>query len=180
MWIHWTSNGCIELSIVQSFPAVARSDAKILILGSMPGKASLAENQYYAHPRNLFWVIMKDICGAGPELDYQRRLERLQRHGLALWDVMQECDRSSSLDGDIVETSIIPNDFAAFFAQHQQIRRVFFNGAKAEQAFRRYVLPGLTDLEHLLLVRLPSTSPANASIPIEEKRQSWQRIAETV
>jgi TDG/mug DNA glycosylase family protein len=168
------------VSTVYSFPPVAKPDAKILILGSMPGKASLAANQYYAHRHNLFWPIMRQLFGIDSTCAYEERLALLQSHGIALWDVLKECYRSSSLDGDIVETSIIPNDFAAFFTQHRQIRHVFFNGAKAEQAFRRYVLPGLTSMEEISLVRLPSTSPANASIAMNNKLHSWQRIAETV
>jgi TDG/mug DNA glycosylase family protein len=100
----------------------------------------------------------------------------LQSRGIALWDVMKECDRHSSLDGDIVETSIVPNDFAAFFAGHRQIRHVFFNGAKAEQAFKRYVLPGLVCSAEMQWIKLPSTSPANASIPLGKKLESWQCI----
>ncbi|HEY8084366.1 MAG TPA: DNA-deoxyinosine glycosylase [Methylophilaceae bacterium] len=166
------------MSIVQSFPPVARLDARILILGSMPGKASLAANQYYAHPHNLFWPFMQQLLGIDRTADYQERLVTLHSHGIALWDVLKECFRTSSLDGDIVETSIIPNDFATFFAQHQQIHRIFFNGEKAEKAFRRYVFPGLPDMEGKLLTRLPSTSPANASISRAHKLQSWQAIAE--
>ncbi|HEY7985320.1 MAG TPA: DNA-deoxyinosine glycosylase [Methylophilaceae bacterium] len=166
------------MSIVQSFPPVARTDARILILGSMPGKASLAANQYYAHRHNLFWPIMQQLFGVEPTASYEERLATLQSHNIALWDVLKECFRTSSLDGDIVETSIIPNDFATFFAQHQQIRRIFFNGEKAEKAFNRYVLTGLTGMVDITLVRLPSTSPANASIPRARKLQSWQAIVE--
>ncbi len=164
------------MSTVHSFPPVARADARVLILGSMPGKASLAANQYYAHPHNLFWPFMQQLFGVDPALAYRERLDLLQAHGIALWDVLKQCYRSGSLDGDIVETSIVANDFAGFFAQHRQIRRIFFNGSKAEQAFKRYVLPGLTDVGELQLVRLPSTSPANASIPLDKKLASWQRI----
>ena len=166
--------------IVCSFPPVSAPNARILILGSMPGKASLAANQYYAHPQNLFWRIMGELYGAGPELPYEQRLEILQQSGVALWDVLKECFRESALDSDIVEDSIITNDFAGFFAQHPHITHVFFNGAKAEQAFRRYALPKLTHLPTLELVRLPSTSPANASIPLATRIAQWRQVkAET-
>ncbi|GBG13818.1 DNA-deoxyinosine glycosylase [Novimethylophilus kurashikiensis] len=161
--------------IVCSFPPVARADAEILILGSMPGPLSLARQQYYAHPQNLFWPFMGEIFGAGPDKPYESRLELLQARGIALWDVLKECFRESALDADIVENSIIPNDFPAFFAEHPGIKRVFFNGSKAEQAFRRYVLPTL-EVESLELVRLPSTSPANASVTRENKLAEWRRI----
>jgi TDG/mug DNA glycosylase family protein len=166
--------------IVCSFPPVAAPDARLLILGSMPGKVSLAANQYYAHRQNLFWRIMGELFDAGPELPYEQRLAILQQSGVALWDVLKECFRESALDSDIVEDSIIANDFAGFFAQHPHIQRVFFNGAKAEKAFRRYALPTLIHSPALELVRLPSTSPANASIPLATRIAQWRQVkAET-
>lgn len=162
--------------IICSFPPVSAPDARLLILGSMPGKASLAANQYYAHPRNLFWPIMGELFGAGLELPYGKRLEVLQMEGVALWDVLKECFRESALDSDIVEASIITNDFAGFFARHTQIRHVFFNGAKAEQAFLRYALPTLAHLPPIELIRLPSTSPANAAIPLTVRLAQWREI----
>ena len=161
--------------IVCSFAPVARADAKVLILGSMPGRISLARQQYYAHPRNQFWAIMGELFGAGPELPYDERLLILQENGVALWDVLKECYRESALDADIVEASIIANDFAAFFARHRQIGRVYFNGAKAEQAFRKYVLHGL-DLPGVELIKLPSTSPAHAAMAGDKKLAAWRRI----
>jgi TDG/mug DNA glycosylase family protein len=162
--------------IVCSFPPVAAPDARLLILGSMPGKASLAANQYYAHPRNLFWPIMGELFGASLELPYEERLEVLRGEGVALWDVLKECFRVSALDSDIVEASIITNDFADFFARHTQIRHVFFNGAKAEQAFHRYALPTLAHLPPIELIRLPSTSPANAATPLATKLALWRLV----
>lgn len=162
--------------LVNSFAPVAAPNARLLILGSMPGKASLAAHRYYAHPRNLFWPIMGELLGANPELPYEDRLGVLRNSGIALWDVLQECFRASALDSDIVEASIVANDFAPFFAQHPGIRHVFFNGAKAEQAFRRYALPTLTHLPDLAFTRLPSTSPANASIPPAARMAQWQAL----
>lgn len=164
------------MSIVCSFPPVATPEARILILGSMPGKASLAANQYYAHPRNLFWPIMGELFGARPDLPYAERLLVLQQEGVALWDVLKECFRVSALDSDIVEASIVANDFAEFFVRHPEIRHVFFNGAKAEQAFRKHVMPTLLPLPPVELVRLPSTSPANAAIPTAERLAQWREI----
>ena len=140
----------------------------------MPGRVSLSQHQYYAHPHNLFWPIMGELFGAEPQLPYEERLRILQANGVALWDVLQQCYRASALDSDIVEASIIANDFAGFFARHTKIRHIYFNGAKAEQAFRRYVLSGLSGLEHMELIGLPSTSPANASIPADKKWEQWR------
>jgi hypoxanthine-DNA glycosylase len=165
--------------IVCSFPPIAAPDARVLVLGSMPGRASLLAGQYYAHPRNLFWPIMGELFGAGPQIDYAQRLEVLKQSGVALWDVLKECFRESALDADIVEDSIIANDFVDFFARHPGIRQVFFNGAKAEQSFRRHVLPTLA-VQDLQLTRLPSTSPANASIPLGARLAAWQALGEAI
>ncbi len=163
------------MATVQSFAPVARADATILILGSMPGKVSLQKQQYYAHPQNLFWHFMGELFDAGPDLAYEKRLLILQMHGIALWDVLKECYRESALDADIVEETIIANDFSDFFRQYPEIRRIYFNGAKAEQAFNKYIQPNLTPQFERL--RLPSTSPANASIPRSRKLEDWRQIS---
>lgn len=160
---------------IYSFPPITSPTAKILILGSMPGKASLAANQYYAHPRNLFWPIMGELIGAYPQLEYLRRIRILQDNDIALWDVLKSCRRTSSLDADIEKSSMIVNDFSGFFAGHCQIRRVFFNGATAEQAFRKHVLP-VINTEFLQLQRLPSSSPAHAAMSFQEKLQIWRNV----
>ena len=162
--------------ILHGFAPVAGPQANRLILGSMPGKASLAAARYYAHPRNLFWNLIESLLDARPGLDYEDRLALLRQHRIALWDVIAQCERASALDSDIIEASIVVNDFAAFFAQHPEIDRVYFNGARAEQAFRRYVLPGLPSGLRISMTRLPSTSPANAGISAAEKRDAWRRI----
>ena len=161
---------------IHSFPPIAAPDATLLILGSMPGKASLLANQYYAHPRNAFWPIMGELFGAGPAMPYARRVRVLEHAGVAVWDVLASCTRGSSLDSDIDEESIVANDFASFFLAHPRIERVFFNGAKAEASFRRHVRPRLAAAT-LRLKRLPSTSPANASWSPARKLRSWRIVA---
>jgi len=163
---------------IYSFPAIASADARLLILGSIPGKASLEANQYYAHPRNLFWTILGALVGAHPALDYAERTRILTASGIALWDVLKSCKRPGSLDADIDKSTMIANDFAAFFAAHPNIDRIFFNGATAEHAFRRQVLPTLLDAEPFLLKRLPSTSPAHAALSYHQKLESWRIILE--
>ena len=163
------------MSVVHGFPPVADARARCLILGSMPGKASLQAARYYAHERNAFWRIMGDLIGAGPDLPYPERLRRLQAAGIALWDVIAACERASSLDADIVGESIRANDFASFFAVYRNIECIFFNGAAAEASFRRHVLPGLSG-QALRLTRLPSTSPAHAALAYPEKLVAWSVI----
>jgi hypoxanthine-DNA glycosylase len=159
----------------RSFPPLARPDARVLILGSMPGTASLRERQYYAHPHNQFWPIMGELFGAGRELPYAQRVARLLERGIAVWDVLKHCERPGSLDSSIVRGSEVVNDFAGFLRQHPGIGAIFFNGAKSESVFRREVearLAGRT----LRCTRLPSTSPAHAGVSRAAKLAAWRRI----
>ena len=163
---------------VQSFPPVLCSEPKVLLLGSMPGRRSLEMHQYYAHPRNQFWPIMGKICNVGPDLPYSERLAALQRNGIALWDVLQACDREGSLDGNIHKESEVANDLPGFIDDHPSIQAIGLNGGKAWTTFQRLVRPILNPdiLERLKLIPLPSTSPANAGISFEEKLTRWREI----
>ena len=158
------------MSRVQSLPPIVSEKSKLLILGSMPGEASLEAGQYYAHPRNAFWLIMGELFGAGPSLPYQERVALLQSTGVALWDSLRACVRPGSLDASI--TDEVASDFPSFFDKHPNITHVFFNGRKAERAFRRHALTALTEDQHILK-RLPSTSPAHAAMTLEAKVQAW-------
>lgn len=161
------------------FPPVANKQARILILGSMPSQASLEQQQYYAHPRNSFWFIMHELFGEKFSTSYQRRCALLKKHHIALWDVLASCTRQGSLDSNIRNDSIIVNDFVGFLAEHKHIQSIFFNGAKAEQAFKKHVWPLLNNIQRQLhFTRLPSTSPAHASLSAEAKRQQWAVIKE--
>jgi TDG/mug DNA glycosylase family protein len=157
------------------FEPVEDTASTVLILGSMPGKASLAADEYYAHPRNVFWTIMGELIGAHPGLPYQDRLKILRCSGIALWDVLGSCVRPGSLDSRIETDSAAPNDFKSFFLRHPNITRVFFNGAKAEHYFLKYVRPSLGSAS-LQYRRLPSTSPANAGITYGQKLLAWQSV----
>lgn len=163
----------------RSFPALSRSDARVLILGSMPGAESLRRRQYYAHAANQFWPIMGELFGAGRELPYERRVETLLGHGIAVWDVLKQCDRAGSLDSAIRRGSEIVNDFARFFERHPIVRAVFFNGGKAESVFLRDVHGDLEPRDQQLrYTRLPSTSPAHAGMSRANKLKAWRSIAE--
>ena len=164
------------MSRIHGFEPLAQRDAHTLILGSMPSRESLRQARYYAHPRNSFWPIVIDLLHL-PEEDYAERALRLGRLGYAVWDVLQSCSRASSLDSDIVESSISVNDFNSFFLEHRGIGRVFFNGAKAEVMYRRHVLDTLqAACQDMTYRRPPSTSPANAAMSLAEKRRAWQEI----
>jgi len=158
---------------VHSFPAVIAADTRILILGSMPGVASLNAQQYYAHPRNQFWRIMGEICGAGPQLPYPQRLQALLDQGLGLWDVLQSCVRGGSLDAAIEHHSAIANDLLPLLGAGQ-VRRLCCNGSSAYAALERHFGARLaSELPQIDIRRLPSTSPANASWNYSRKLSAW-------
>jgi double-stranded uracil-DNA glycosylase len=159
---------------VESFPPIESAIARVLVLGTMPGEASLRARQYYAHPQNAFWRIAGTTLGFDPAAPYEARIARLRAAGIAVWDVLQSCTRASSLDSAIVAATAVPNDLPAFLADHPQIRRICFNGAKAEALYARHVRPRLVPAPDIRYLRLPSTSPANASVPWPQKLQAWQ------
>jgi len=155
------------------FPPIARDDARVLVLGSLPGRASLQARQYYAHPRNAFWPIMRELTGASG--GYPARCSTLVEHGVAVWDVLAQSERPGSLDADIRTGTAVANDFGHFLAHHRQLQLVCFNGARSQQLFRRFVAPGLPDSD-LRYVLLPSTSPAHAAVSRAEKLAAWRGI----
>lgn len=159
---------------IHSFDPIIGPRPRCLVLGSMPGKASLDVGEYYAHPRNLFWPLMAELIGFSIELDYAERCHALMGAGIALWDVLQSCQRVSSLDSDIDPSTITINDIGSLLEQHKQIRLVAFNGALAEKQFYRHMKRA--QFADRKLIRLPSTSPANAAISRQEKLHHWQRI----
>ena len=158
--------------LITSFPPLSARNATILILGSMPGVRSLAANEYYAHRQNAFWKIMGEIFGFNAHESYAERCQQLLQHRIAVWDVLFTCEREGSLDTAISSATV--NDFVTFFKNHPEIKRICFNGAAAEQYFQRHVMPVLKDTQ-FSYVRLPSTSPAHASLTLAEKTLAWKR-----
>lgn len=161
----------------QSFPPIVTRNSRTLILGSMPGVKSLAQGEYYAHPQNSFWKILSALYKS-PIGSYAQRVSIIKKNGLALWDVLECCERFGSLDGGIDDATIKPNDFPHFFQAHPKITRLFFNGAKAEHEFMKRVWPHLPReaVFRISLDRLPSTSPANAGTSPAAKLEAWRRI----
>ena len=154
-----------------SFSPIANNDANILILGTMPGTKSLELNQYYGHNQNNFWKFMFAIFKEDFSNDYETKKALLQKNKIALWDVLQFCDRVGSLDSAIKNE--IANDFETFLKQHPNIKFILFNGQKAAAFFRKYV-----HLEKSYqLITLPSTSPANAGKPYQSKLEEWKIIS---
>jgi len=162
---------------IHGFPAIADNNARILILGTMPGKASLHAGQYYANERNAFWGIIAALYGVPASAPYGERGATLRTAGIALWDVLRSCRRESSLDADIVAESIVPNDIAGFLFDHPAVRCVYFNGSTAESLYRKYVWQQLgAQSRRLPHVRLPSTSPAHACMRPAAKLRHWSVI----
>jgi len=163
------------MNYINSFAPIEDSNARLLILGSMPSKTSLLVGQYYAHSRNSFWPIMGDLIAATRTLPYTLRINILKSNGIALWDVLASCTRESSLDSDIDQTSARANNFELFLSTHQNITDIFFNGAMAEKCFNKLVLHKLNP-NLIRYTRLPSTSPAHAAMTYNQKLEAWKVI----
>ncbi len=160
---------------IYGFAPIANKNAETLILGSMPGCASLEASQYYAHKRNAFWRIISELLQWDATLAYEARVIALKSTRIALWDVLHSCKREGSLDSNIEINTLIANDFQHFFQKHHKIKRVFFNGTKAETCFKQHVLK-TRDFDSISFTRLPSTSPAHAAISFERKLDAWRLI----
>jgi hypoxanthine-DNA glycosylase len=141
----------------------------------MPGVLSIAKRQYYANPRNHFWRIIYAVLGGGdPPTTYQDRVQFLRNEGVALWDVMERCEREGSSDASIVKGEL--NDFSGLFATRPNIKTIFFNGKKAHETFIRSV----PTPDGVMLLCLPSTSPANAAIPMPRRLELWNAVSEAL
>ncbi|MDC9728591.1 MAG: DNA-deoxyinosine glycosylase [Methyloprofundus sp.] len=165
--------------VIEGFSLMGNKEAKILILGSMPGVKSIDEQQYYAHPQNAFWKIMTTLYHQDEILDYQLRKELLSTQRIALWDVLKFCERQGSLDANINKETMEANDFVSLFAEFPKISHVFFNGAMAESTYKKKVLPLVAKLyPSITYTKLPSTSPAYAAMKFAAKCQAWSVIKE--
>lgn len=170
-----------QSALAHSFPPVFEPGARILILGSMPGQVSLQSSEYYAHPQNAFWPIVEALFGIATPLSYPQRIQLLNQQGIALWDVLRSCIRDGSLDSSIQASSIISNDFNKFYLAAPHIQAVFFNGATAEREYKKRVIPTLTKTPASFpTYRLPSTSPAMATLSRREKLKRWRLIVQTL
>ena len=149
---------------------VGSRDARLLILGSLPGEASLRAQRYYAHPQNQFWRLLgaaigEDLAGLDPD----RRLARLAARDIALWDVVGEARREGSLDGSIRQAAA--NPLADYAATHPRLRAVAFNGQTASRLGRL----ALGELRGVQLIDLPSSSPAY-TLPFARKMERWAEL----
>ena len=151
-----------------AFAPVVNAQTRLLILGSLPGDKSLAAGQYYANPRNRFWHLVGEAIERPelPELSYERRLEALLGNGVGLWDAVASATREGSLDNAIRDVEA--TGLAELISTLPRLRAVAFNG-KTSARIARTQLTGSA----LTLIDLPSSSPAHAAMPFDEKRQAW-------
>ena len=163
---------------VSSFPPQVGAGCKVLVLGTVPSLRSLEMRQSYAHPHNLFWPFMGVLYGAGPELPYADRIARLHAAGVGIWDVLRDCERPGSLDSSILAGSEVANDIPGLLEDYPTIGAIALNGGKAQQVFARRILPAIPAerRDALAILALPSTSPANASIPRDVKLDRWRAL----
>jgi hypoxanthine-DNA glycosylase len=156
---------------LQGLAPVVAPHTRVLVLGSFPSEASLAAGQYYAHPRNQFWIILSRLWHTELlAMPYAQRLDEVRRRGLGIWDVYASCHREGSLDSAIRVAQ--PNDLSGLVKRLPQLRVIAHNGGESARsmALTRTLAPEV--------VRLPSTSPANASWSLQRKLDAWRALFE--
>lgn len=157
------------LHYLTGLPPEVDRHTRILILGSFPGTASLAAQQYYAHPRNQFWRLLSGVTGEDlAPLPYVQRLQRIKTHGIGLWDAIASCERNGSLDSAI--RNAVFNDFTALKRRCPDLSRICFNGKTSGKFSAHFAAEGFDTLT------LPSSSPANAQMSFEHKLTAWQKM----
>ena len=151
----------------ESFSPVVGEDPKILILGTMPSRKSLEMQEYYSHPRNIFWKIIFNLLKVTKKSTYSEKIELVKEKQIALWDVCYSCRREGSLDSNIKDET--PNQITDFLQRHSFIETIIFNGQKAREKYLKY-FDYIDGVEYFCL---PSTSPANTSMNFQEKLVKW-------
>ncbi len=156
--------------IKTSFPPIADADCKVLLLGTIPGEVSLKNRQYYAHKGNQFWKIIFALFNEPITDNYEFKKNLLLSKGIALWDVLQHCNREGSADSKIKNE--ISNDFAGFYQRHPAIRHIFFTSGKAQDCYDAHV----GRQPKMSYYKLPSPSSANTWKTFDDKINEWQII----
>jgi hypoxanthine-DNA glycosylase len=164
------------MPLVHSFEPIVGRDPRIVILGSMPGVVSLQAVQYYANPRNAFWAIIAELFGIDIDCSYESRIAQISQIPLILWDTLKACHREGSLDSKILRQQIEANDIAGLVVKHRELRVIAFNGAASEKYFNQLERHRLPVDHNIELIKLPSTSPANASMKFEQKLAAWRNL----
>lgn len=156
--------------MISSFPPIINKNAETLILGTMPGATSLLKQEYYAYPQNAFWKIIFSIFGTLPVPSiFQEKANILLENKIALWDVLQHCDRKGSLDIHIKNQT--ENDFNLLFTEYPTIKKILFNGKESH----KYFIKKFGQIEGITYHVMPSTSPANTT-SFEKKLEAWAEV----
>ena len=156
---------------ISSFPPIVSNDAKILILGSVPGVKSLEMQEYYAHPQNKFWKIIFELFNENFSEDYLEKIKILKKNKIAVWDVIDSCERVGSLDTTIKNEE--SNDILQLLKKYQNIKTIFCNGGKSYKNLQKIVGKNF----EIPIYLLPSTSPLH-TISFEKKLDAWSKISE--
>ena len=162
--------------IDHSFSAVCNTNTELLILGSLPGKKSIAEQQYYAHPRNALWPILCDWLMIPVTMCYEQKLATALARGIGFWAVVAEAERPGSLDSDIRSSTVCYNPIDQLIDSLPKLKCILLNGGAAMTLFKRAGFDQIATEKGMDFFQLPSTSPAHASITIDEKRVAWHAV----
>ncbi len=157
-------------------PIIGRNP-RIIILGSMPGIISINAAQYYANPRNLFWMVLADLFSIDIDCSYESKVLQMQQLPMIVWDTLKTCHREGSLDSKILNTDIEANDIATLLKQFPTVQAIAFNGNASAKYFDRLVKPQLPKDLDIELLKMPSTSPANAGMKRAQKLETWRRLS---
>lgn len=157
--------------IEHPFDPVYDGRSKVIILGSLPSPASRQQNFYYGHPRNRFWPLITELLGEEFPNTADDKINMLLRHGIALWDSIYSCDIKGASDASI--RNVVPTELRSII-EDSDITAVFCNGTASYRSYQKYQekLTGIT------AVKLPSTSPANASVSLDELKNKWKIMLE--
>ncbi|MBW3519462.1 DNA-deoxyinosine glycosylase [Flavobacterium sp. NKUCC04_CG] len=155
-----------------SFPPLITTNSRILILGTMPGEKSLQCQEYYGNKQNHFWKILFKVFDRTFTADYESKKILLEEFDLALWDVLERCERQGSLDSKI--KGEIPNDLMGLLRKFPNIKYIVFSSKNAEKYFYKY----FTKTPELEYVTLPSPSGANATMRLDQKIENWKKITQ--
>jgi TDG/mug DNA glycosylase family protein len=159
--------------LLYGLPPLITDDARVLVLGSFPSEMSLAKQEYYGNPQNHFWPVMEVLFGVDSRAPYAERTAQLLANGVAVWDVIAQCNREGSGDDRIEDAA--PNGIVPLLDEHPRIRHIAFNGGMAYRTARA-LTPDILSLRDLVCEQLPSTSPRNARLPLADKVAAWRCI----
>lgn len=156
-------------TVIHPIQPVFNEDSRILILGTFPSVKSREGQFFYHHPQNRFWKVLAAVCMVDVPSSIEEKTQFLLAHNIAVWDVIQSCEICGSSDSSI--KNVVPNDLSIIL-NHSKVNRIFANGNKSYELYIRYCLSKVgRDI-----IKLPSTSPANASFSLERLIEAWKVI----